>query len=346
MKSQLIGRKLSSPPFIVQDCSQHQHAISMPTNTGGDPETGVSPFLDPFVSFIQSSSPSRRFVKSRTDDSRFSPKDCQHSGFWCTLSSDTPSGLRRGSELKRHCDALRHVPSRSFKGDDLLHHLRHLPSKSFKRGDVQNQPQSLHPTTHNLLWKIFSSFCERPNSVQRPDKHTDRAAWNANFEREICLRYTSFARNLSKTQQFPELARNVRESDMMELNQSLALLIKDIIEQESALVARTFETDWSVLDAERKEALVLEGLYRGACAALPEQIRAICPEDGQRAHRQRRIQSHPHGLKRVHEHNPTDSATRNENLFLFAQPDITAEFPSTGGTDANYTSAKFYESRL
>jgi hypothetical protein len=44
--------------------------------------------------------------------------------------------------------------------------------------------------------------------------------------------------------------------------------------------------------------------------------------------------------------NPTDSATRNENVFLFAQPDITAEFPSTGGTDANYTSAKFYESRL
>jgi hypothetical protein len=75
----------------------------------------------------------------------------------------------------------------------------------------------------------------------RPDKHTDRAAWNAHFEREIYLRYTSFARNLSKTQQFPELARNVRESDMMELNQSLALLIKHIIEQESALVARALD---------------------------------------------------------------------------------------------------------
>ncbi|KAJ7881741.1 hypothetical protein B0H14DRAFT_2565650 [Mycena olivaceomarginata] len=205
---------------------------------------------------------------------------------------------------------------------------------------------ALHPTTHNLLWKIFSSFCERPNSVQRPDKYTDRAAWNANFEREICLRYTSFARNLSKTQQFPELARNVRESDMMELNQSLALLIKDIIEQESALVARTFETDWSVLDAERKEALVLEGLYCGACAALPEQIRAICPGATVSGLTGNGKCSLIRMLKRVLEHSPTDSATRNENLFLFAHPDITAEFPTTGGTDADYTSAKFYESRL
>lgn len=60
----------------------------------------------------------------------------------------------------------------------------------------------------------------------------------------------------------------------------------------------------------------------------------------------RRRSAHDMRSLNVSSSNPTDSATRNENVFLFAQPDITAEFPSTGGTDANYTSAKFYESRL
>jgi hypothetical protein len=41
-------------PFIVQDCSQHRRAISMPTNAGGDPETGVSPFLDLNIRLVHS----------------------------------------------------------------------------------------------------------------------------------------------------------------------------------------------------------------------------------------------------------------------------------------------------
>lgn len=121
---------------------------------------------------------------------------------------------------------------------------------------------------------------------KRPDKHTNRAAWNAHCELEISFEYSSYARNPSITRQFPELARNVRESDLMDLNQNLALLIKHIIVEEEYLVARVldeivygpFESEWAALDVNRREELVLEGLYRAACAPLPEQSRLRCPE--------------------------------------------------------------------
>jgi hypothetical protein len=72
----------------------------------------------------------------------------------------------------------------------------------------------------------------------------------------------------------------------MDLNQNLALLIKHIIVEEEYLVARVldgivygpFESEWAALDANRREELVLEGLYRAACAPLPEQSRLRCPE--------------------------------------------------------------------
>ncbi|KAJ7339059.1 hypothetical protein DFH08DRAFT_938828 [Mycena albidolilacea] len=204
-----------------------------------------------------------------------------------------------------------------------------------------------------FMEQVTGLYQAKLSATKRPDKHANRAAWNAHFEFQVFLAYSSFSWDPSTTEGFPELARNVRESDMMDLNQNLALVIRHIIEQEGALVARAldevvygiFETDWAALDANRREELVLEGLYRGACGALPEESRARCPEATVKGLAGDGEYSIIPMLKRLLEHNPVASA-HDERLFLFAHPYITNEFPSGGGLDCDYTCAKVYESTL
>lgn len=72
----------------------------------------------------------------------------------------------------------------------------------------------------------------------------------------------------------------------MDLNQQLALTVKEMTEREGSLIAfaldkmvyGNFEANWAALDMNKKQELVLEGLYRGACAAPRDNSRVQCPE--------------------------------------------------------------------
>ncbi|KAJ6536157.1 hypothetical protein B0H19DRAFT_1270954 [Mycena capillaripes] len=64
------------------------------------------------------------------------------------------------------------------------------------------------------------------------------------------------------------------------------MVIGDIMRAEGSLIAfalekmvyGTFEADWVALDLKKREALVLEGLYRGACSPATDKSRIGCPE--------------------------------------------------------------------
>ncbi|KAF7332857.1 hypothetical protein MVEN_02390700 [Mycena venus] len=106
----------------------------------------------------------------------------------------------------------------------------------------------------------------------------------------------------------------------------------------------TFEADWTALDSKNKAEVVLEGLYRGACAAPRDNSRILCPEatiDGLAGDGEYNL---IRLLKRLIEHDPTGNG-HIKTLFLFTHPYITKnEFYSEGAPD--YTKALFYDSTL
>ncbi|KAF7364133.1 MYND-type domain-containing protein [Mycena sanguinolenta] len=165
----------------------------------------------------------------------------------------------------------------------------------------------------------------------QPDKHTHRTAWNAYFEREVAEDYAIFCRNLSKPKvpkkESDEPFLGFKGCDIKTVNQDIAFTISELIHAERTLAALAleklddgnFESHWTALDRKQKEELVLEGLYRGACAAPDERSRLECPEmtvsglagDGE--------DNLIHLLRRLVEYYTTGRHLE-ESIFLFTHP--------------------------
>ncbi|KAJ7881936.1 hypothetical protein B0H13DRAFT_931016 [Mycena leptocephala] len=191
----------------------------------------------------------------------------------------------------------------------------------------------------------FAEFLglKQKDETKRPNKHTDRVAWNAHFEREIAKSFgsrTPRPRSPKKKADPTHPARKFQgfeDFNIADLNQQLALTVRELMDREGSLTALaleklvygSFEADWAALDSKKKEELVLEGLYRGACAAPRDNSRGICPEmtiAGLAGDGEYNLISM---LKRLSAHDPTASRRVN-TLFLFAHPLINDDIDDLG----------------
>jgi hypothetical protein len=119
---------------------------------------------------------------------------------------------------------------------------------------------------------------------KRPNKHTDRVAWNEHFERELRLKYTRFSFNISLPESSDHWA--FKGMDITEHNLSIAQRTKELMHAEGLLAALavenltygSFEAEWKELPVRKKKDLALEALYRGACYCPRDNSRVICPE--------------------------------------------------------------------
>lgn len=122
--------------------------------------------------------------------------------------------------------------------------------------------------------------------TERPNKHTDRVAWNEHFERGLSLKYDNFSYPSGLLEDQPNIKWVVECLDIAELNQEVARVVKEIMVAEGELIGLAlddvvygnFEAGWKALDPEKKKEIVLEGLYRGACTAPRDNSRISCPE--------------------------------------------------------------------
>ncbi|KAJ7764218.1 hypothetical protein B0H16DRAFT_1454760 [Mycena metata] len=128
---------------------------------------------------------------------------------------------------------------------------------------------------------------KRSAEEERPNKHTDRAAWNAHFERKLSEKYDSFSFNLVSLEENSDMKSwGCKGLDIQEIHHEIALRTREIMGVEGKLInaalerisGGTFEADWTALELKRKQELVLEGLYRGACGAPRDNSRIVCPE--------------------------------------------------------------------
>ncbi|KAJ7184894.1 hypothetical protein C8R46DRAFT_467676 [Mycena filopes] len=174
-------------------------------------------------------------------------------------------------------------------------------------------------TTRRQVVELLAHY-----KTKRPNKHTDRVAWNTHFEREIVLKYAVFASHMRPLASEPEQIKYAMEADIAELNVNIAERTSDLMTAEGLLIAvavdnlvyRNFEAEWAGLDVERRRELALDGLYRGACAAIRDNSRVICPEltidslvgDGE--------YNLINMLKKIMKHDPTGNR-RVKELFLF-----------------------------
>ncbi|KAJ6492128.1 hypothetical protein C8R45DRAFT_1073480 [Mycena sanguinolenta] len=170
---------------------------------------------------------------------------------------------------------------------------------------------------------------------ERPNKHTDREAWNDHFEFDIELTYGKFSYDSEK---YP-LLENMKGHDWGDvtwLNLSIANRAKELMDAEGPLIAQAlqnlrygdFEKKWQGLSLQKKNDLALEGLYRGACNCPRDNSRMSCPEltisslvgDGE--------YNFINLLKRIVEHDPTGNR-RVRELFLFRHPYVEHQFRYT-----------------
>jgi hypothetical protein len=141
--------------------------------------------------------------------------------------------------------------------------------------------------------RFFDAYLNEPaamgnEQVKRPNKHTDRLAWNKHFEKEISRKYSS--RNVNHPLPLVEKDKGIllaaQSWGLANLNQEVATRIREIMHVEGRLIASamdsivygTFEAEWKELELDKKKDVVLEGLYRGACAAPRDNSRIMCPE--------------------------------------------------------------------
>ncbi|KAJ7065757.1 hypothetical protein C8F01DRAFT_1351816 [Mycena amicta] len=130
------------------------------------------------------------------------------------------------------------------------------------------------------MWDVIG---EEHRNSKRPNKDTNPAAWNAHFEREIMFKYRSYEQ--PPYPQIPEsLLRSTSYTDLAQVNVRLVVLTKALWDGEGRLIALAkvalfdtgFEAACTSWTPTRKAALLLEGLYRGACEG--ENGRIWCPE--------------------------------------------------------------------
>ncbi|KAJ7206573.1 hypothetical protein GGX14DRAFT_637636 [Mycena pura] len=187
------------------------------------------------------------------------------------------------------------------------------------------------PDFPNLLENLKLGFKTVPDETPRPNKHTDRVAWNNHVERELSQKYDSFSYSTKPLEECPDMdSWKNKAVNLQELNQEIAFRIKAIMRAEGGLIRLalddlvygTFkEADWAAMDVMRKEGLALEGLYCAACVAprLGHDSRLSCPEmtvghlagDGE--------YNFVRMLKRLIDHDPTGNA-RVKSVFFFPHP--------------------------
>ncbi|KAJ7110583.1 hypothetical protein C8R44DRAFT_743053 [Mycena epipterygia] len=137
-------------------------------------------------------------------------------------------------------------------------------------------------------------------------------------------------------EQFKDVEWIWNTSDMGEVNQDIASLTKEIMGYGGKLaglavenlVEGNLEAHWKALPMDKKREVALEGLYRGACAAVRENSRVMCPEmtiDGLVGDGEYNI---IRLLKRIIEHAPTGDC-RLKTLFLFHHPHTEHEMRHT-----------------
>ncbi|KAF8202035.1 hypothetical protein K438DRAFT_1965485 [Mycena galopus ATCC 62051] len=124
--------------------------------------------------------------------------------------------------------------------------------------------------------------------------------------------------------------------DCADAVQEAALLTREIMVLEGKLIALalenitygSFDADWAAHSIEKNKEIVLEGLYRGACAAPRDDSRSSCPEmtisglvgDGK--------YNLINLLKRLIAHDPTGNG-RVKEIFIFSRPYVDHETQHT-----------------
>ncbi|KAJ7065735.1 hypothetical protein C8F01DRAFT_751581 [Mycena amicta] len=205
----------------------------------------------------------------------------------------------------------------------------------------------LEEMTAQLIQKPWAEFTARDKEMwqklssenirsKRPNKHTDRVAWNAHFEREIFICYHPYQQPPYKTTRessYPETVRTTVES-LSELNAHMVIFSRDLLNAEDrlilkaghCLVSRGFEAEWAAWGQDKRAEIVLEGLYRGACQATHDNSRSWCPEmtiagltgDG--------VYGLISMLKAILAHDSGNSRARS--LFFFSHPCVESEAKS------------------
>ncbi|KAJ7605203.1 hypothetical protein FB45DRAFT_1042651 [Roridomyces roridus] len=166
----------------------------------------------------------------------------------------------------------------------------------------------------------------------RPDKHTDRVAWNEWFEEELNFKYSHFIdfQAMDKRED-NEWAWN--SQSMNEFNLDNVRTTKELMRAEGVLAALAveqlqygnFEEEWKALSVEKKRELALDGLYRGSCTCPRDNSRIICPElrievligDGE--------YNLINLLKQIVAHDPTGNM-RVKEVFLYEHPFVAHEY--------------------
>ncbi|KAF8147926.1 hypothetical protein K438DRAFT_2027596 [Mycena galopus ATCC 62051] len=152
--------------------------------------------------------------------------------------------------------------------------------------------------------------------TERPNKHTDRVAWNNHFEKGIELTYTGYSYEraplLEKT-----LKKDQLEAEITELNQNIDDRTRELMDKE-----------WKELRLQKKKDLALEGLYRGACNCPRDNSRVSCPEMTINSLVGNGEYNLINLLKRIMEHDPTGNR-RVQELFLFKHPQVDHQYRFT-----------------
>lgn len=107
-------------------------------------------------------------------------------------------------------------------------------------------------------------------NVARPDKHTDRIAWNASWERDLALEFDPRLPhpNLASTIPAPLLRGYLSDHMQIGLDNQLRFLcdLQQRIAQSAILkfADEDFEGAWKAIGTVKRAELVLEGIYRAA----------------------------------------------------------------------------------
>ncbi|KAJ7739362.1 hypothetical protein B0H16DRAFT_1758920 [Mycena metata] len=135
--------------------------------------------------------------------------------------------------------------------------------------------------THRL-----GSGAQAKKSTPPPDKHIDREAWNAYYEKEVTTKYAHMSAN------HPRLEDSTNEDywkscgSIADIKQRTDFNGKMLMCEEGLLIAvaienlhdGNFAVEWKGLDADKKKELVIEGVYRAVCDSDRDLTRLSCPE--------------------------------------------------------------------
>ncbi|KAJ6492028.1 hypothetical protein C8R45DRAFT_190981 [Mycena sanguinolenta] len=186
------------------------------------------------------------------------------------------------------------------------------------------------------------AIAKRQPKTKRPNKHTDRVAWNNHFECDIEMIYGGFSYD------DPPLLQEGRFDlgNITELNLRIAEHTKDLMCEEGLLIALAleklsygnFQMEWKNLDLAKKKDLALEGLYRGACLCPRDNSRISCPELTIKSLVGDSEYNLINLLKRIMKHDPTGNR-RVKELYLFRHPKVDHQYLIT---DASSDLAKAF----